>query len=195
MPTELYQPEKSNEKGTRGMMKKQVNQNFILTLTLVALLLLVIISGVVLAEAVNSKMDGIQSEIESAQDQDEIGDVEGYGIIANGVGYVFGVIGIIAIVAYLIIIPAILALYIFIFALIARLIYKETSGRILAYRILMGFSFSGQIIMLLCCFLSLRSIGWGSLIGLVIGTYIFWVLLMGMRGTYTNRIISNGNAL
>lgn len=176
----------------KHFIKSQVNKNFILTLTLVAILLLLIISGVALVEVINSEINGVQSEIESLQEQDEIGDVEGYGIIANGIGYVFGVIGMIGVVMYLIVIPAILALYIFIFALIARLIYKETPGRILAYRILMGFSFSGQIIMLLCCLLCMQSIGWVTLISLVIGVYIFWVLFMGMRGTYTDRINNNG---
>lgn len=176
----------------KHFIKSQVNKNFILTLTLVAILLLMIILGKVLAEAISSEISGGQSKIESIQDQEEISDVEGYGIIVEGIADVFGVIGMIAVVMYLIVIPAILALYIFIFALIARLIYKETPGRILAYRILMGFSFSGQIIMLLCCLLCMQSIGWVTLISLVIGVYIFWVLFMGMRGTYTDRINNNG---
>lgn len=184
---------KPNEKGIRGIMKKQVNKNFILTLTLVAMLLLVIILGVTMVYALNSGMNGLQSDITRMRSGDEIGDVEGYGIIVNSIGYGLGGIGKILIAMFLVIIPSALVFFIFVFALIARLIYKETPGRISAYRILMGFSFAGQIIMFLVSLSLLTSGGWGSLISLVISAYIFWALFMGMRGTYTNRIKSNGN--
>lgn len=176
-------------------MKKQVNKNFILALTLVAMLFLVVILGATMVYALNSGMEGLQSDISRMQSGDEIGDVEGYGIIVNSIGYGLGGIGKIMIVIFLIIIPVALIAFIFVFALIARLIYKDTPERISAYRVLMGFSFAGQIIMFLISLSMLTSGGWGSLISFVISVYIFWALFMGMRGTYTNRIKDNGDAV
>lgn len=184
---------KPNEKGIRGMIKKQVNKNFILMLTLVAMLLLVIILGITMVYVLNSGMNGLQSDISRMRSKDEIGDVEGYGIIVNSIGYGLAGMGKLLILLFLIVIPTALASFIFVFALMARLIYKDTPGRILTYRILMGFSFAGQIMMFLTGLFMLKSGGWGSLISMVVSAYIFWALFMGMRGTYTNRIKSNGN--
>lgn len=172
----------------KSFMEKQINKNFMLTLILVAMLLFLVLLGVVLECALNSGMDGMLSEIERMRSKDEIGDVEGYGIIANGIGYGLGAVGQIFIVIGLIIIPAVWAFYIFIFALIARLIYKETPGKILAYRILMGFSFFGQILMLLCCLSSVISGAGINLMSLGLSVCIFAAIFMGMRGTYTNRL-------
>ena len=57
-------------------------------------------------------------------------------------------------------------------------------------RILMGFSFSGQILLLLAVFSCVKSGGWLSLIALAISGYIFFAIYQGMRGTYTDRIKS-----
>ena len=164
-------------------MKKQINKNFILSLTLVGMLLLVIVLGIVLQYEMNTGIDGLRGDIESVRSRDEIGDVEGYGMIANGIGYGLGMIGMVLVWVFLIIIPGILAAFIFIFALLAKLIYQNNPQRILAYRILMGFSYAGQIIMLLVSLPSLAGGGWESLITLIISGYIFWAIFMGMRGT------------
>lgn len=172
----------------KRFLEKQVNKNFMLTLILVAILLLLVLRGVALEAGLSSSMNGISSEIEQMRGEDEIGDVEGYAIIAYGIGYGLGAVGWMFMVICLIIIPAVLAFFIFIFALIARLIYKETPGRILAYRIIMGFSFLGQILMLWCCFSGLI-IGAGiGLMSLVLGICTFAIIFMGMRGTYTKRL-------
>lgn len=152
----------------KQFIRKQVNKNFIFSFTLAAMLFFVVLLGVV---SINSS----------------IFDEE------NLFFYVFFGLGAIAWVMiwiFMIILPAMLAFYIFIFALIARLIYKETARRIRVYRILMGFSFSGQILLLLAVFSCVKSGEWLSLIALTISGYIFFAIYQGMRGTYTDRIKS-----
>lgn len=91
----------------------------------------------------------------------------------------------------MLIIPVISVGLIFIFSLIARIVYKDTPKRILAYRILMGFSFVGQISMFFVSWMLLLCGGWGSIVGLLISVYIFWAIFQGIRGTYTQRVTSN----
>lgn len=149
----------------KQFIKKQVNKNFILSLTLVAMLLLVVLLGI--------------GFVSSSIFEEE-----------NAFYYLFfGLGGIVWVVIwiFMIILPAMLAFYIFIFAFIARLIYKETPGRIRAYKTLMAFSFSGQILMLVVAFSCRGSGGLLSLIDLAISGYIFFAIFQGMRGTYTDR--------
>lgn len=151
-------------------MKKQVNKNFILSLTLVVMLLLVVFGGVELLKYFD--WDGDDTVL----------------YMLFGLGFFFwGLIWI-----FVIIIPAVLAALIFVFSLIARIIYKNTPGRRLAYKILMGFSFLGQIIVFFASLPILINGGWESVIGLFVSGYIGWAIFQGMRGTYTERLIING---
>lgn len=151
-------------------MKKQANKNFILSLTLVAMLLLVVVIGNFILNIVGSEENRRVL------------------YLLFGLGFFIEVFAWVC----LLLIPFTMAVYIFVFALIARLIYAETPGRIKAYRILMGFSFAGQIVMLLFALWLITSGGVGSVIGLIVSAYIVWAIFVGMRGTYTDRIKVNG---
>lgn len=147
----------------KQFIKKQANKNFILSLTLVVMLVVIVVGDVWLLRDLASD--------------------EAFMWMTFGIGF-FGIV-MMVIVAVMI---AAQAFFVFIFALIARLIYKNTPEKITAYRVLMGFSYAGQIFML---FYSLKGIlmgGWGSIISVAISAYIFWAIFMGMRGTYTERI-------
>lgn len=150
-------------------MKKQVNKNFVLSLTLIAVSVVVSLMGLELLDFFNP------------------GEKEFLFYILTGLGFVvWGVV-----IIFMLIIPVISVGLIFIFSLIARIVYKDTPKRILAYRILMGFSFIGQISMFFVSWMLMLCGGWGSVVGLLISAYIFWAIFQGIRGTYTQRVTSN----
>ncbi len=147
----------------KQFIKSQVNKNFILSLTLVAILVVMVVGEVWL-------ICGLASD-------------EGFMWMTFGIGFLGIVMLVIATVM-----TAVLACFIFIFALIAKLIYKNTSEKITAYRVLMGLSYAGQICLLFYSFHGILAGGWGSVISAAISAYIFWAIFMGMRGTYTERL-------
>lgn len=147
----------------KHFIKRQVNKNFILSLTLVALLAAVVVGEVWLLRTL-------------ASDESFMWMTFGIGILG------------IALLAVATVLTAALAFFIFIFALIARLVHKDMPERIRAYRVLMGFSYAGQIFLLLCSIPGILSGGWESVIDVIISAYIFWAIFIGMRGTYTERI-------
>lgn len=147
----------------KHFIKRQVNKNFILSLTLVALLAAVVVGEVWLLRTLAS---------------DELFMWMTFGI---------GILGI-ALLAVATVLTAALAFFIFIFALIARLVHKDMPERIRAYRVLMGFSYAGQIVLLVFSLSGILSGGWESVINVAISAYIFWAIFIGMRGTYTERI-------
>lgn len=145
----------------KQFIKRQVNKNFLLSLIAVIMLLAIVVGGIWLLRGLGSD--------------------EAFIWATFGIGFLAAIMLTIAIV-----IAAVLAF--FIFAVIARLIYKDTPERIMTYRILMGFSYAGQILILFCCLQGISEGGWGSVVSVVCSALIFWVIFMGMRGTYTERV-------
>lgn len=173
-------------------MNKQANINLILSMTLVSILVLVSLSGFVMGKSLGAGMDGAQKEIERLSGNGEIGDVEGYGIIAYGVGYGLSSLGMAVVLFFVVLVPAFLAAFIFIFSLLARLVYKNTKGRVIAYRILMGFSFAGQLAMLILSLIGFTSYKMGMVVYVMICAFIIWAIVIGIRGTYSYRLTMDG---
>lgn len=86
--------------------------------------------------AVGDSIDENGEEIEAHQSYDDISDVEGYGIIVHGIGYMFSGIGLIAVEFFIFMVGG-YGIILFVPALIARLIYKPPYKHLRAYRILM----------------------------------------------------------
>lgn len=169
-------------------MKKQVNKNLVWNMAVIGILALVIIIGLAYFCIADAGLNVLGNDINQARSAGEIGDVEGYGIIMKGIGYGLGSFGLLLILALFVIFPGIMTIYILTFSLIARLIYANTGGRILAYRILMGFSFSGQIVCLLLSVSMIYSSEQFHVIPLFISMYLVFVIWKGMQGTYTKRL-------
>lgn len=166
---------------------KQVDKNFILALILTSVLLLLAISINFMCHSVSLDLSTLKNGMIGLR-QKPIEDVAGYALILVGVGYGAGSVSLFLVKLFFVWFPLLLGCYIFGFALIAKLVYGISNRRILLYRILMGFSFSGQIIMLLYDFLLITLGGWLSVIGVVSSIGILEIVFLGMRGTYTKRI-------
>ncbi|MBQ7919684.1 MAG: hypothetical protein IJ324_07080 [Lachnospiraceae bacterium] len=167
-------------------MKKKVNINFILVIVLVAAMMLVpIVLGVAYAE-LNSEMVSLKSSMDATlESNDEIEDVEGYGLIAESIGYGFGAFAGILVLAMIIIVAG-YALLLFVFALIARLVFAREGKRLLAYRILMGIDYVLQVGLVL--FLGEMLLGEFNVGPLVLMLLVLAGLVYSARNTYTKRI-------
>ena len=93
--------------------------------------------------------------------------------------------GVILIKAILIIM-VVYALLLFVIALAARLVYKDSGGRLLAYRIIMGIEYALQGIMEVLLIISITRL---PTIGNVLGAVILGAeIIYGAINTYTPRI-------
>lgn len=166
---------------------RQVDKNFILALILTSVLLLLAISINFMCHSASSDLSTLKNGM-TGLGQKPIEDVAGYALILGGVGYGVGSISLFLVKLFFVWFPLLLGCYIFGFALFARLVYAMSDGRIVLYRILMGFSFSGQITMLLYDLTLTALGGWLSIIGIISSIGILGIILLGMRGTYTKKI-------
>ncbi len=123
-------------------MMKKVNINFILTLILPTVLVVVAIATKCWLVTLEAELDGLKTEMDVELQAEEIDDVAGYGLIAQSFGYTAGMVIFIVAELFFVILPSIFAIILFVPALIARCIYSERKGRLLAYRILMGIEYT-----------------------------------------------------
>lgn len=147
----------------KQLIKRQVNKNLLLSLIVVMMLLVMVVGAIWLLRNLASD--------------------EAFMWATYGVAFFAYTMLILWIV-----VAAVVAFFIFIFAVIARLVYDDTPQRIMAYRILMGFSYAGQIFILFECLEGIFEGGWGSVVSVACSALIFWIIFMGMRGTYTERL-------
>ena len=96
--------------------------------------------------------------------------------------------GLVVIWVVAIIIPSILALLIFVFALVAKKVYEKDETKVGTYRVLMGFSYAGQIIFTWQTLPKNLDFSGGGLIAAAISVYLIWAIFNSMRATYTDRI-------
>lgn len=169
-------------------MKEQINKNFKLSLSIAGILFFSVVLGIIIVCVLNFGIGQMGSNIAELSSRDEIGDVEGYGILIDIIGYGMGALGLVIVWITMIIVPGILGLFIFLFALIAKLIYQKNTTKVLTYRVLMGFSYAGQILTAYLCCSSGFSFSVAGCIRLLMSIYMIWAICMGIRGTYTNRI-------
>lgn len=173
-----------------GMYKKyrkQVDKNFILALILSSVLLLLAVFVNLMCYHASSDIITLKEGI-IGMGLKPIEDVTGYALILKGMGYGLGSIILFVVKLYFVWLPLLLGCYIFGFALIARLVYAMSDKRVLLYRILMGFSFLGQIIMLLYGLVLITLGGWLSIMGVIVSIGICGIIFLGIRGTYTKKL-------
>lgn len=166
-------------------MKKKANQNFIMAMILVAAMVLVcIFFGAALVD-LDSDLDSMKSDISTTLEDGEVEDVEGYGVIAESIGYGFGAFASAIIFAVILLVGG-YAFLLFIVALIARLIYAGKGKRLIAYRILMGVEYLLQVGLIL--FFGDILVGSFNVVTLVIMLLILIEIVYGAVNTYTKRI-------
>lgn len=137
-------------------------------------------------QTLDGALTDLKSDIREVQQEDEIGDVEGYGLILNGLAYGAGIIGKFLIEVLFVWIPGIFAGVLLLFSVLARVLYRENKERVLIYRILMGIVY-GVLFILELLLLGILSIH-VSLFAVVLMSGILSVIVLGIRNTYTERI-------
>ncbi|MBQ3512326.1 MAG: hypothetical protein IJA32_00805 [Lachnospiraceae bacterium] len=164
---------------------KKANINFILAMVVVVAVLLISFTVWRAVSKADKELEQIESSINEKRQGDEIGDVEGYGIIMESFGYLIGGLGVIALKLALIFLTGYAAL-LFLVALIARLVYKNSGGRLLAYRIMMGIEYALQALMEVILILSVIEL---PTVSNVLATILLGAdIIFSARNTYTARI-------
>lgn len=171
-------------------MKKILNFNFMTVAILTAMLVLTTVFAWMNLSDISTEVNNNISEMYDPNDDGEIDDVEGWGFIFGGsvLGLASLSVGFVKIASVLV--TGALVFFMLAPALIARLIYRSEKGRILAYRILMFFSYA-------CMGILASSLGnWifagkmtvNTVVLAVLLLYTIAVMILGIRNTYTKRI-------
>ena len=122
---------------------KRENINLLLAMIMVVGVMFMAFLCFHAGKALDSNLAGVSGSFQEATQDGEVEDVEGYALIMQGIGYGFGKLG------YLIVMAATVLLTIYaallgIFAVAARVAFNRE--RLLAYRILMGVEYVLQAI-------------------------------------------------
>ncbi len=167
------------------MLKKKVNINLILALVLVAGLLMIPIALGVIVNDMSGELDALGEEMSTAFEDGEIDTVEGHGLIWQGAGYGFGAFAGTMLMIVIFMVGGYAGL-LFVFAVMARIIFAKEGGRLLAYRILMGVEYvlqAGIVVFLISMLLE----GF-DFVFLLMTLMILAGLIYSARNTYTKRI-------
>lgn len=167
-------------------VKKRANFNFLSILLISVVLLILAAVLCFLTFSATDELTGTREKIEGILQQDEIGDVEGYALLASGGAYAIGAFatGFMIVMCVLIVIAAVA---LFLPNLIARLVYAPAGGRLIAYRIIMGFEYAFVILFGLLCGSLFKSKLW---IAMLSCGYCVMITIIGCINTYTARIKS-----
>lgn len=161
---------------------KKVTVNFIMSMAIVILMLFLIIILGVASKEISKETNSVKHEVSVTRQKEEIGDVEGYGMIVNGITYGFGSLAGIVLAVVEILIGA-YAILLFVFAVIARKVFVKQGKGLMTYRILMGVEYILQGGIVLFCANSM------SLFCIILAVLIVAEITYGCINTYTDRIL------
>ena len=168
---------------------KKVNINLILSLAVVIALLAVAAFLFCLGEQLNSDViETTGNSMRETLDAGPVDDVEGYGLIAQGLGYGFALFGYIVLIVLALLVGG-YALFMLFFVVLARAIYSNK--RLLAYRILMGIVFALQIgleVFLFSVLISDFAVWWLLIELILVGITVYCII-----NTYSSKIIDRKN--
>lgn len=165
----------------RTFIKRPVNFNLVSLIAVALFYLIIAVLGAVKYCSIVGEISNMKSDIDNTLGG-EVGDVEGYGVIAESIGYIFALMGRDLFVYCMVIIPIVFAVIITLFAVISRLVYKKG---ITTYRILMGICYF--LLALLLIPYSGISLTFG-IVGELFAILNLCVLITGIRNTYSQRI-------
>lgn len=170
---------------------KSVNVNFLLILMVIILIFVFAFIVSYELSGAEAELSGVKTSINEIRGQDEIDDVEGYGLIAYGAAYAIGGFALVLAKIIFVWLPVLYAFYLLFSSGVARIIFAPSKGRLLAYRILMGFAYEGLIfigiIMIsLCCAFD-NVAGW--VLRILLAAIFLAILIINIFNTYTKRIL------
>lgn len=164
---------------------KKVNINLLLSLLIVLALFAVTVFCFFLSDKLDSELlETTGSSIESTLQQDEIDDVEGWGVIIQGLGYGFAFWGYLALLIIAVIVGG-YALIMLLFTVVARIVFSKDKP--LAYRILMGIVYAMQILLelfILTTLISQFAIVWFIAEVVFVGITVYCTI-----NTYSSRML------
>lgn len=134
----------------------------------------------------NNELGIIKNDISTTLDSSSsVDDVGGYAVITSSVGYSFGVV--IALIAGAVGILGIgYSIILIVFLIIARIVYGQSKGRIIAYRILMGVDY--LLLSVAVVLITIGIVNSFSTIMFFIDLYLIIILIICIKNTYTKRI-------
>lgn len=175
----------------KAFIKRPVNFNFVSMLFIVALLVCGVILSVYADSWIgNSELDELGSSINETLSQDEIGDVEGYGVIIESIVYGIGKIGEVFFWGLMIMCSVIISLIIIILSIISRAVYSaEKPKRLLAYRIIMGvcyfFMLASCLLFSVLFFFNLIT----AVLAAIFDILVIAAFIIGIGNTYSEKIL------
>ena len=175
----------------KAYIKRPVNFNFVSVLAVAAFLVFLLLVCLAIYIGSEAELNEMSARLDEIRSQEEIDDVEGYGLIVESIGYGLGVLGNALLLGLGVIVPGIISAVIAVFAVTARLIYSDTNkNRLLAYRIVSGF---GYFFMLAFC-LMYSTVFLLIDVATAIPAAIFDILviavfIIGIRNTYSEKIL------
>ena len=170
-------------------MKQTANYNFISIL--IISIVLILFSGMITLKlsSTTSKLNKLQSGVQMIYEENIAAeDVEGYGVKIGKIASTIGKLGSTLVKILLIWIPIIISILILAPAILARSIYSNSGGRLLAYRIIMGLDYF-MLILLTYFFLKILFSGlipstfYMILFG-IFTIYMMIAIVTGIKNTY-----------
>lgn len=170
-------------------LKKPVNFNLVFVLVVAVLLLIIATIAFLSIYDIKETIDNIKNETNEMRNLDDIGDVEGYGLIVNSLYYSSYKFLTPFAVFIFIKIPFFTALGLILFSIIARIVYNK--GIIKAYRILMGFCYFFILAFAIFYTMILLNTFVEGIIAVIIDLTVAIFTILAIRNTYTKRILQN----
>ena len=164
---------------------KKVNINFILSLFIVIALFALAIYCLYLGNKMDTDiLETAGNSMKETMQSGEIDDVEGYGLIIQGLGYGFGFLGYMVLLVMAVIAGG-YGFIMLLFTVVARIVFSKE--RLFTYRILMGIVFAMQILLELFIFTTLVSqfaIVWFIAEVVFVGITVYCAI-----NTYSSRVL------
>lgn len=169
------------------MNRTVVKKNLIMMLTAAGVLLLTALVCYFITRSLGDYLNQLRMGISETRSRGEVGDVEGYGILASGAAYMVGGFAYMVLHVVLVVLPTFFGTWLLIFTLSAWIVAVKANN-LTAYRVLMGINFGGLILMeiIVCGFVFMGSIFLVPMAG-ALGAVLFF----GIRNTYTKRLKEN----
>lgn len=168
-------------------MRRPVNLNLILIAAVAAALLLFAAYSHHLLGGVQGQLSDMRQELGELYSNAPLEDVAGYALLFGGAAYGIGRLSALVFELTCVVLPAVAAVLMLIPAVMARVVYAPFGGRLLAYRILMGFSL--VFLCLLGVMLLLAGLERLHLATLLGAAVLLGIAAVCIYGTYTGRVL------
>ncbi len=111
-------------------------------------------------------------------------DVEGYGLIAQGLKFLFLTFGTLLLKAIFVWIPSIISIYILVLTIIATILIRKKSEKAITYKVIMGLVYSALVVMLMWSSIPLIIDGLSATFTIFTDVFTLVILGIGIKKTY-----------